>query len=216
MEKPAAGVRQRIFAWAMARNHQYEQFAAVYKQRLFRELTGTVVELGPGTGTNLRYLDREKVRWIGIDPNPFMRPYLLREAERLGMAADCRMGTAYQLPVENESVDAVISTLVLCCIDDQQRALGEVLRVLKPGGRFVFIEHVAAPEGSRLRRIQDFVLPVWKRLGDGCHPNRETGKELERAGFSTVEYEQITAPLPVVSPQIVGLARKMGPRGLCQ
>ncbi|MEO6912378.1 MAG: class I SAM-dependent methyltransferase [Edaphobacter sp.] len=210
MERPAGGFGQRVFAWAMAHNQNYERFASAYKQRLFAGLAGTVVELGPGTGTNLRYLDRETVRWIGIDPNPFMLPYLLGEAARLGMTADCRIGTAYELPVESESVDAVICTLVLCCIDDQQRVLREVLRVLKPGGRFVFIEHVAAPEGSRLRRIQDFVAPVWKRLGDGCHPNRETGKELERAGFLTVEYERMTAPLPVVSPQIVGMARKAG------
>jgi ubiquinone/menaquinone biosynthesis C-methylase UbiE len=213
MERPAAGFGQRVFAWAMARNHRYERFAAGLKQRLFAGLEGTVVELGPGTGANLRYLDRERVRWIGIDPNPFMRPYLLREAERLGMSADCRIGTAYELPIEDASVDAVICTLVLCSIDDPQRALGEVLRVLKPGGRLVFIEHVAAPEGSRLRRIQSLVTPLWKRMGDGCHPNRATGRELERAGFSAVEYERITAPLPVVSPQIAGVARKACPRG---
>lgn len=208
MEQPAAGFGKRVFAWAMARNHRYERFAADWKRQLLAGLEGTVVELGPGTGVNLRYLDRERVRWIGVDPNPFMRPYLLREAERLGVAADCRMGTAYELPVEDASVDAVISTLVLCCIGDTQRVLSEVLRVLKPGGRLVFIEHVAAPSGSRLRRVQDFVLPLWKRIGDGCHPNRETGRELERAGFSSVEYKRITAPLPVVSPQIVGVATK--------
>lgn len=193
----------------MARfNQRYERFVAPYKQRLFAELRGRVVELGPGTGVTLRYLDREGVQWIGVDPNPFMRPYLLREAERLGMAVDCRVGSAYALPVEDESVDAVICTLVLCSIRDQQRALGEVLRVLKPGGRFVFIEHVAAPHGSRLRWVQRLVAPMWRPLLDGCHPCCETGAELERAGFATVEYEEMVAPLPVVSPQIVGVARK--------
>jgi ubiquinone/menaquinone biosynthesis C-methylase UbiE len=202
-------LRQRIFAWALARfNRRYEQFVAPYKQRLFAELRGTVVELGPGTGVNLRYLDREGVRWIGVDPNPFMRPYLLREAEKLGMAVDCRVGSAYALPMEDASVDAVICTLVLCSIDDQQRALREVLRVLKPGGRFVFIEHVAAPRGSRLRRVQRLVAPVWRPLVDGCNPCCETEAELERAGFAAVEYEEMVAPLPVVSPQIVGVARK--------
>ena len=210
MEETKAGLRQRIFAWALARNHRYEQFAAPYKRRLFADLQGVVIELGPGTGANLRYLDPRRVRWTGIDPNPFMRTYLFDEASRLGVAADLRIGGAYDLPVENESVDAVISTLVLCCIDDPQRALREVLRVLKPGGRLIFIEHVAAPEGSRLRRVQNWIVPLWSWLGDGCHPNRETGKELERAGFATVEYDAITAPLPVVSPQIVGMARKAG------
>jgi ubiquinone/menaquinone biosynthesis C-methylase UbiE len=204
-------LRQRIFAWALARfNQRYEQFIAPYKQRLFAELRGTVVELGPGTGVNLRYLHREEVRWIGVDPNPFMRPYLLREAARLGIAADCRGGTAYSLPIEDASVDAVICTLVLCSIADQQRALREVLRVLKPGGRFLFIEHVAAARGSRLRRVQRLVAPLWRPLVDGCNPCCETGVELQRAGFATVEYEAMVAPLPVVGPQIVGTARKMG------
>jgi hypothetical protein len=72
----------------------------------------------------------------------------------------------------------------------------------------VFLEHVAAPPGSRLRRIQNLVTPVWKRLGDGCHPNRETGVELERAGFARVRYDRITAPIPLVSSQIVGVAMK--------
>ncbi len=204
-------MRQRVFAWALARfNQRYEQFVAPYKQRLFAELRGTVVELGPGTGVNLRYLDREGVRWIGVDPNLFMRPYLLREAERLGMVVDCRVGSAYALPMEDASVDAVICTLVLCSIGDPQRALREVLRVLRPGGRFVFIEHVAAARGSWLRRMQRLVAPLWRPLVDGCNPCCETGAELERAGFAAVEYERIVAPLPVVSPQIVGVARKMG------
>lgn len=205
------GLRQRIFAWAMARfNHRYEQFVSPYKQRLFAGLAGTVVELGPGTGVNLRYLDGERVNWIGVDPNPFMRPYLLREAERLGRAADCRVGSAYALPMEDASVDAVICTLVLCSIGDQQRALREVLRVLRPGGRFVFIEHIAAPVGSRLRRVQRLAAPLWRPLVDGCNPNCETGAELERAGFAAVEYEEMVAPLPVVGLQIVGVATKRG------
>jgi ubiquinone/menaquinone biosynthesis C-methylase UbiE len=122
------------------------------------------------------------------------------------MSIELRVGTANDLPVSDASIDAVISTLVLCCVPDQQQTLREILRVLRPGGRLVFIEHVAAPRGSRLRRLQNLVTPIWKRLGDGCHPNRETWAELERAGFAQVTYERVTAPLPVVSPQIVGVA----------
>lgn len=203
-------LRQRIFAWALARFlYRYERFVSPYKQRLFAGVGGTVVEIGPGTGVNLRYLDREGVRWMGVDPNPFMQRYLLREAKRLGMVVDCRVGMAYELPVENESVDAVVCTLVLCSMDDQQRALREVLRVLKPGGRFLFVEHVAAPVGSRLRGVQRLIKPLWRQLADGCDPCCETGAALERAGFGAVEYERIAAPLPIVSPQIVGVARKV-------
>lgn len=72
----------------------------------------------------------------------------------------------------------------------------------------MFIEHVAAPQGSWLRRIQNLLTPVWKRLGDGCHPNRETWIEIERAGFKNVTYERVCAPFFLVSPQIVGVAIK--------
>ncbi len=209
MDAPKAGLRQRIFAWALARfNSRYEDFIAPRKKSLFAGISGTVIEIGPGTGVNLRYLAPERVQWIGVETNPFMRSRLLREADRLGMRVDMRMGTADSLPAADASVDAVVCTLVLCCVPDQQRSLREVLRVLKPGGTFHFIEHVAAPRGSRLRRIQNLVTPFWSRLGDGCHPNRETLSAIERAGFASVSFESIEAPPPIVSPQIVGIAVK--------
>jgi ubiquinone/menaquinone biosynthesis C-methylase UbiE len=209
MDKPQAGLRQRIFAAALAHfNKRYEQFAEKYKERLFADLSGTVLEIGPGTGVNLRYLKSGQVRWIGVEPNLFMRRYLDQEAARLGLSIELRIGTADALPVPDSSVDAVISTLVLCCVKDQRQSLREVMRVLKPGGKLLFIEHVAAPPGSRLRRLQNLVTPVWKRLGDGCKPNRETGAALEHAGFAQVAYDRITAPTPIVSPQIVGTATK--------
>jgi ubiquinone/menaquinone biosynthesis C-methylase UbiE len=210
MDAPKAGLRQRVFAWALPRfNSRYERFMSKYKQQLFVGISGSVLEIGPGTGANLRYLSNE-VRWMGLEPNPFMQSYLRREADKLGLAIDIRIGTADRLPVPDSSVDVVISTLVLCCVPSPQRCLQEVLRVLKPGGRFLFIEHVAAPRTTRLRRIQNLITPVWKRLGDGCHPNRETRMDLERAGFEKVTCEAITAPIPIVSPQIVGMAEKAG------
>jgi ubiquinone/menaquinone biosynthesis C-methylase UbiE len=213
MDTPKAGLRQRIFAWALARfNTRYERFAAKYKQQLFRDLTGTVLEIGPGTGANLRYLNPARVRWIGVEPNPFMQTYLHEEANRLAMPIEIRMSSGEALPVADASVDTVISTLVLCCVASQQSTLQEVLRVLKPGGKLLFIEHVAAPGGTWLRRIQNLLTPLWKRLGDGCHPNRETSVELERAGFENVDCERITAPTFIVSPQIVGIATKAASR----
>ncbi len=209
MDTPKASLKQRIFAWALSRfNTRYERFVSRYKRPLFADLSGTVLEIGPGTGVNLRYLKPERVHWTGVETNPFMQSYLHEEANKLGMRVEIRIGTADTLPASDSSVDAVISTLVLCCVPSQQRSLKEVLRVLKPGGRFLFIEHVAAPRGSRLRRIQDLVTPLWKRLGDGCHPNRETWVELERAGFEKITYERITAPAPIVGPQIIGVAVK--------
>jgi len=202
-------LRQRLFAWALARlNKRYERFASKYKPGLFADLSGIVVEIGPGTGANLRYFAKPGVRWIGVEPNLFMTPYLEEEAQRLGMEIDLRTGLANKLPVEDNTVDAVVSTLVLCCVNEPELSLKEVIRVLKPGGSFLFIEHVAAQRGTWLRFLQGCVKPIWSRLGDGCHPDRETYHMLETAGFGSLAYERITAPTPIVSPQIVGVAVK--------
>lgn len=149
-----------------------------------------------------------------MEPNAFMKPHLAREAQRLGVAIELRPGTAENLPAEDGSVDFVVSTLVLCSVVDQERALEEVLRVLKPGGRFLFVEHVAARHGTLLRRIQGLVKPLWRRMGDGCHPDRETRTALERAGFAALEVEEFSAPLPIVRPHIAGAAVKAGHQSL--
>jgi Methylase involved in ubiquinone/menaquinone biosynthesis len=200
--------RQRAFAWALAHNTKYERFVANYKRKLLGELSGTVLEIGPGTGANLQYLSKDHIRWIGIEPNHFMYPYLEKEAARFGIQIDLRDGTADHLPLPDNSIDAVICTLVLCCVQDQLLSLREILRVLKPGGRLVFIEHVAAPRGTWLRRLQNWLAPIWGNMGDGCHPNRETWIALERAGFGKLTYDHFRAPTPLVSPQIVGTAIK--------
>src|SRR5262249_28489317 len=163
---------------------------------------------GGGSGGKRGYVGKEGGRWLGIEPNPCMYPYLEHEAHHLGIPIDVRQGTAERLPAPDQSVDAVVSTLVLCCVPDQQRALQEVLRVLKPGGTFVFIEHVAAPRGTWLRRLQQWVSPLWRHLGDGCRPDRETWRAIEQAGFTQLTYEHCTLPVPLASPHIIGVAVK--------
>jgi ubiquinone/menaquinone biosynthesis C-methylase UbiE len=181
-----------------------------YKSRLFSGITGTVLEIGPGAGANLHFLPKTNMRWIGVEPNPFMNQHLAREARRLGIAIEMRNGTAEHLPADDGSVDCVISTLVLCSVVNQSRALEEVLRVLKPGGRLLFIEHVAAKRGTWLRRIQSLVNPLWRRMGDGCHLDRETRITLEHAGFEELDIEEFETPIPIVRPHIAGIAVKAG------
>lgn len=164
-----------------------------------------MLEIGPGTGTNLAYL-APAVRWLGIEPNPYMERYLRREAERLGRTVEVRAGTAERLDLMDASVDAVVSTLVLCSVPDQALALAEVRRVLKPGGRFVFLEHVAAPRGTWLRRVQRAVRPAWRLLGDGCFPDRETWQAIGRAGFAQVTLDRFHLPVPIMAPHIAGWA----------
>jgi SAM-dependent methyltransferase len=202
------GLRKRLFAWTLHKfNGRYEQEIAARKRGLLGGLTGTVIEIGPGTGPNLRYY-ANPMRWIGIEPNLYMRAYLKREAERTGIAADLRGDGADAMDCTDGSADAVVSTLVLCSVPDLRGALAEILRVLKPGGRFVFIEHVAAAPGTRLRKWQRRLRPWFHFFADGCNPDRETSRAIESAGFAEVRLEHFDGPVPIVRPHIAGVAIK--------
>jgi len=197
-----------LFAWMLAHGMgRYEQAMGERKRALLAPLRGRVVEIGPGAGVNLHSFAPE-VEWIGIEPNPWLHPYLQQEAARLGRTIDLRAGTAEALDLPDASVDAVVSTLVLCSVTDPARVLREALRVLKPGGCFVFLEHVAAPRGSGLRRLQRLLRPGWRVIADGCRPDRETGTAIEQAGFRRVAIERFRGPVPVIRPHIAGVAEK--------
>lgn len=203
-----AGVGKRVHAWLLAHcTASYERKVAVQKRALFSGLSGEILEIGPGAGPNLGYYPHH-CRWIGVEPNPFMHRYLHQAAARAGLQIEIRLFPAENLPAANASVDAVVSTLVLCSVVDPEAVLKEILRVLKPGGRFVFLEHVAAAQGTPLRKVQRFIRPLWRRLADGCYPDRETAATIERAGFSSVQYQSFRLPLGPVSTQIAGYAIK--------
>ncbi len=188
-------LRQRLCAWMMSQDgHTLDNWIAPRKRALLGSLHGSLLEIGPGTGPNLSFYPAG-VRWLGVEPNPFMHPHLVETMRRLGLPAGqfrIEQGDAegVRLPAGDASMDAVIGTLVLCSVPQPEDSLKEILRVLKPGGRFVFIEHVAARPGSRLRAFQNFIQPLWTLVGDGCHPNRETGETIRQAGFARVEIEQ--------------------------
>lgn len=207
-EIPRANWWQRQFARALAAENasprpEYER----RKRALLGDLSGTVLEIGPGPATNLTYYAPD-VRWIGLEPNPAMFPYIEEAAQQLRRAVELHPGHAEEIPLGDASVDAVVGTLVLCSVDDPAQVLREVRRVLKPGGRYVFIEHVAAPRQSLLRRVQAIIRPVWKAVGDGCTLNRETWATIEQAGFSDVQIEHFRLPVPIYSPHIAGAAVK--------
>ena len=115
---------------------------------------------------------------------------------------------AEELPFDEQSFDFVVSTLVLCTVDDQARALAEIYRILKPGGQLVFLEHVRS-EDPRLARWQDRLHGVQVRIGHGCHCNRPTVENIERAGFSIdeLEHDRIRQAPPIVRPLVAGVAR---------
>ncbi|MEZ4702190.1 MAG: class I SAM-dependent methyltransferase [Rhodothermales bacterium] len=202
---------KRFFAWSMATGDAaQERIYGAMKRALFADIEGTVLELGPGTGVNLPFLPAG-VAWTGAEPNPHMHPYIRRKASARGLDIRLTADPADSLSAPDASVDAVISTLVLCSVPDQAAALREILRVLKPGGQFYFIEHVAA-EAGRLRAAQRLIKPFWRVIGDGCCPDRDTGDHIREAGFAEVQLERFDArmPIAIVRPHVRGIARKAG------
>lgn len=177
---------------------------------LLAGLRGTVLELGPGAGGNLAHY-HEDVRWIGVEPKAANRDRTRRTAARLGRP-DARVlpGRAEALDLPDRSVDAVAATFVLCSVDDLDAALAEVVRVLRPGGRYVFAEHVAAPAGTGVRRAQNGYTAVARLFGAGCRPNRATLPAIERAGLEFVDLHRFLVPGPFGAgiPHIAGAARR--------
>lgn len=204
---PNVGLYQRFYASFMARSdREQHRLYGARKRALFADLEGTVLEIGPGSGINLPYYPAG-IRWIGVEPNPHMHPYIQEKAASLDLDVTLLADVAETMAVEDASVDAVVSTLVLCSVPDISVALAEIQRVLKLGGRFHFIEHIAAPEGTFLRKVQRGIKPLWKALADGCHPDRNTQEALDAAGFTDVHYEHFDlATMMPIKPHIIGVA----------
>ncbi|MEH1919271.1 class I SAM-dependent methyltransferase [Nostoc sp.] len=203
-----ATLGKHLFGWMMATStSKYDKIVSDRKHSLFANLQGKVLEIGPRAGANLPYYPKD-IHWIGIEPNSQTHSSLQKQAEKLGLNINLRIGNAEWLDAEDNSIDTVVSTLILCSVPNIDYTLQAILRVLKPGGRFLFIEHVAADQGSLLRQIQNTVSPIWKAIGNGCHPDRETWIALGKAGFSSIHYERFDAQLPIVSPHIIGVATK--------
>ena len=170
-------------------------------------LTGTVLEIGAGAGANFGYF-RPDICWLGLEPDPGRRRRLAAAAAAHGQHAPVIAAPAEQIPLADASVDAVAATLVLCSVADQDQVLAEVRRVLRPGGRFAFFEHVAAPRGTWSRRLQRCVAPVTRRLDAGCDPARETWRAIRAAGFREVHARSYSrrAPFGIYSPCLGGVA----------
>ena len=199
---------QTTFAWGI---HQvmkiYEPLISDRKRRLFSPVRGHVLEIGPGTGPNLRYFDKS-IQWTGLEYNPKMRRYLEKEAKRVGLDVNLIDGSALDIPLPDASVDVVVGTLVLCSVPCQKTVLDEVRRVLKPGGKYLFVEHVAAEPGTWKAVVQRLIKPVWRCCADGCCIDRRTWITLDEGPFDQVEIERFDLKFPVVSPHIMGTATR--------
>lgn len=167
---------------------------------------GVVLEIGPGTGVNFDDLP-DDITWIGLEPDDDALRRLRSRARTFSRDSRVIEGVAEDIPLEDASVDTVLSTLVLCSVEDQARVLSEVKRVLRPGGRFAFFEHVAAPRGTVTRLVQRVSTLGRKRRPGECDPLRDTLDAL-RTSFDTVDVTEYRAGgLPGLRmPHIAGWA----------
>ncbi|MCT2558737.1 class I SAM-dependent methyltransferase [Tsuneonella sp. YG55] len=147
---------------------------------------GSVLEVGCGGGLNQRFYDAGRVTaFAGFDPSEPLLEGARRSARERGWSADIRQGVAEDIPFPASSFDTVVCTFTMCSVADQAQAIAEMRRVLKPGGKLLFLEHGRAPDAA-VARWQGRVEPLWTAIAGGCHLTRQVGAAL-RAGGLAVE-----------------------------
>jgi len=187
-----------------------------WRAELLRDLEGEVLEVGTGTGVNVPHYPPTITRLVLSEPDFHMREKLKRKVEAQGWAnAEVADASLENLPFQPGSFDAVGATLGLCPVPHLDRALDEIRRVLRPGGRFVFLEHVAAEHRPDRLKWQRRVEPFWKRLSGNCHLTRRTADAIVAADLAIVriERESMRKAWPLVRPTIRGIAVKAEQEG---
>ncbi len=204
----------RLFARFYDRAFAASERAGLAQQRatLLAQARGRVLELGAGTGLNLGHYDASIVTELVLtEPEEPMLRRLQPRASGNEPRARAIRAAAEELPFADASFDTVVSTLTLCTVEDPSAALNEALRVLAPGGRLLFLEHVRSGDARDARR-QDRLAPLWRRVGHGCHPNRDTLAAITAASFEVerVDHGRFPKAPRIVEPLISGVAVKPG------
>jgi ubiquinone/menaquinone biosynthesis C-methylase UbiE len=184
---------------------------AEHRQRMLTGLSGRVIEVGAGSGANFTHYPTTVSEVVAVEPEPYLRERAQRAAAQAPVRISVVDGSADRLPGEAESFDAGVAALVLCTVPDQQSALAELYRVIRPGGELRFYEHVVAhPKWeSRFQRLADATF--WPHVAGGCHLARDTTSAIEQAGFQIETCERFPfspAPFLPPDPHILGIARR--------
>jgi ubiquinone/menaquinone biosynthesis C-methylase UbiE len=168
--------------------------ASKQRQKVVPHATGRVLEIGAGSGLNFGFYSVEKVEYLfALEPSPEMRQLAQQQDYPAGLSLEFVESGAEAIPLPDNSVDTIVSTFTLCSVAELRAALSEMRRVLKPGGEFLFCEHGLAPDLG-VRRWQNFLNPAWKKLGGGCHLNRNIPRLIEAEFFSIHNLETMYLP----------------------
>jgi SAM-dependent methyltransferase len=202
---PGRGRFNSVFFWATGGYINWHMHKR--KAKVFAGLPLNVVELGSGVGANLRYLPAG-ARLIAIEPNPYMHARLQRAARRRDVCLEIRNVVGERIDLPDASVEAVISSLVLCSVSDPAAVLAEVRRILEPGGRFSFAEHVAAKPRTPTRWLQRKLRRPWAWVFEGCSCERDLTSVITSAGFTSVDINRyrIHSPFVPFNTHIAGTA----------
>ena len=172
------------------------------------------MEIGAGAGLTFAHYPRTVTSVVAIEPDPRRRHLAARAAKHASVPIRVIDAHAEALPIADEAVDAAVASLALCSVADVCGTLGELRRVLRPGGELRFLEHVIA-EGGPLRLLQRVLAPMYSRLPEGCHINRDTLAGIEHAGFDIERcerYMHADGTLEPAIPHVTGTARKRAAR----
>jgi ubiquinone/menaquinone biosynthesis C-methylase UbiE len=208
------GLNERLFArwYPLVCERAEKAGQAEVRARLLAEASGKTLELGAGAGVNVRHYSDRVTELVVSEPSAHMlralRDQLRSRPPRVG-SWELAQADAQQLPFTDNSFDTVVATYVLCSVAEPQRTLSEIARVLRPGGHYLYMEHVHAGEGTLLGRFQDMVEIPHRYIAAGCHPNRRTERLLEASPLTVERLEHANQPrsVPTVRPIIIGAAR---------
>src|SRR5215468_1814410 len=169
--------------WAM-RSRQLQP----YRERVISAAEGRVLEVGIGSGLNLALYPHQVCGIVGLEPAHRLIGMARQAVQRAGLKVPLIEGSAESIPLDRNCIDTVVTTWTLCTVRDPVGALLEMRRVLRPGGQLLFVEHGLAPE-EKIRRWQNRLDPIWKRIAGGCHLDRPIRELTERAGFQIAQLD---------------------------
>jgi ubiquinone/menaquinone biosynthesis C-methylase UbiE len=194
----------KFYNWSASRGST-KRFFEPFRQEVVGQARGVVLEVGAGSGMNFAlYLPGQVERVEAIEPDAAMLGYAEPRRAAAPVPITLTAAPAEALPFADETFDSAVATLVFCSVSDPLRSLGEIKRVLKPGGALLLVEHVRA-EGALTGHVQDMLTPLTKRMAGGCHWNRDTASAVTQAGFQITSLRSIMGGL---QPGIVLIATR--------